>query len=60
LLPLSTAHCNGSTLLYVCIAFFHFLPPPFTFRFLGLGTPSSSARVIILSMLVSDLKDRTV
>jgi hypothetical protein len=50
-----TAGCHGSTLLYICIAFFD-LASPFNFQSLGMSTPSASARIVILSVFVSDLK----
>jgi hypothetical protein len=59
LFPLSTTNCPGDALLHIRITFFD-LAPSFDLQSLSLRTPPASAGVIILSMLVSNLKYRTV
>lgn len=59
LFPLSAANRNRTALLHIRITFFD-LAPPFNLQSLSLCTPPASAGVIVLSMLVSNLKYRTV
>jgi hypothetical protein len=55
MLPFFTANCHWTAVLRICIAFFD-LAPSFDFQSLCLGTPSSSSRVIVLSVLIPHLK----